>query len=101
MVPGVVDRIAGRARGNPSPVRVVPYIPLVSPGDAALLAPDQFETVEIHADIKFQHLGSRNIRREEVRIVSEVVYCRQQGMIAVGHSLCGTLSNDRVAEKDV
>ena len=41
MVPGVIERIAGHPGWQPLLIHVVPDIPLMATGDAALVPPDK------------------------------------------------------------
>ena len=56
VIPGVVRWIAGDPGAHPPVVHVVPDIPFMSAGDAALVAKNESFSVEILADVKLQNL---------------------------------------------
>src|SRR5689334_20970847 len=79
MIPGVVYRVAGDAAADPLVVSVVPDIPLMAAGDAALVSPNEAPRLKECADVKFQNLGQRQVTGKEVNVVDEVLEARNHG----------------------
>src|SRR5258708_2085416 len=101
MVPGIVVGVAGNARRNPVLVLVVPNVPLVAACDAALVAKDETHTVEEQIDVKLQGLRKAQITPVKVHVISEVVECGNQRLIAVRYALRRSSADQRIVPQGV
>ncbi len=101
MVPGIVVRVAGNSGRNPVLIEVVPDIPFVAAGDAALMSPDEAEIVEELIDIKLHRLGKVQVGAVEINVISEVVVSGNESLIGIGHALRRECADQMVVEKSI
>src|SRR5438105_13049074 len=101
MVPCLIVGIAGNARGMPLLPLVVPDIPLMPPGNSALMPPDIRLTIHELVDVKLQRLRGGNVVTVEVHVVNEVVRGRSNFVIAVPLALRREVADQVVIPQSV
>lgn len=83
MIPGITDRVACHTGGYPALVEVVPNIPLIAAGNAALVAPDESEIVEELVHVELDCLRRSKIASPEIHVVREAMQRRNNGMVRI------------------
>src|ERR1700691_2728437 len=87
--------------GNPLPCIIVPDVPLVPSGDAALVPPDKSHAIEKLVQIELNGLGRWQIRSVKIYVVSKVVERGHQRVIGVGHPLRREIADQVIIEQHV
>src|SRR3954452_22297956 len=71
VVPGVAHRIASKTGVYPMLVNVIPSIPLMTPGDTALMSPNEAHAVEELVDVELQRLRGFDVLHKKINVVGE------------------------------
>src|SRR5262249_24769430 len=87
VVPGVADRVAWNAAGNPMFLLIVPGVPLITAKDATFVPPDVGFSADELVDIELQGLRVIDVHDPEIDVVGEVVQGWNNGFVVVLQSL--------------
>ncbi len=83
VVPTVGDRVAGDASRNPVSIHVVPDVPFVAPGYAALRAPGDANRMHEPVNIELHRLRIRSVGHVEIGVIGELVQTWHLGAIQI------------------
>src|SRR6266496_1816779 len=93
MIPGVALGIAWYSAGHPMLLLIIPCIPFVAAGDAALMTPNIRLAADELVDIELHRLRDAGISHPEVNVIGEVMQVRNDGLVGVFQSLRGHAAN--------
>lgn len=100
MIPSV-DGVASDAGRVPMMSGIIPDIPLMAAGNAALMSPDERMTTEELIDVEFQSLRESYVVGEEVDVISEIVDVGNDGVIEVRQTLRREVANQVIVPKNI
>lgn len=101
VVPLIVERMARHSGGMPLLSRVVPNVPLIAAGDAALVPPNIGLAVHKLIDIELQCLRGADVIAKKICIIDKVMRLGVDAVVSVRHSLRRELADQMIIPKRV
>src|ERR1051326_2345981 len=101
VIPCSAFRVAWNTGRHPRPFLIIENIPLISVGDAALMAINKTLAVEELIDVELQSFGGSEIIAIEIHVIGEIVQSRHQTMVSVERALRGERPDEGVVKQGI
>ena len=96
MVPLIVQRFARHSGGMPFLSGIVPRVPFIPAGDAALVSPNIRMAVHELIDVELKGLCGADVTGEEINVIDKIVRAGVDAVIGIPHILRRKLSDEVV-----